>query len=139
MTTELKPEGCQTLVYDREVHPHQCQKKPVVWRDGKNYCRIHDLKYIRGKQVAAKEQQDKEMVANHARWDRSNARNAATEGLTLEELRRVTPDMVRAANEMYETLLAFDKYFMTNYPADIRLRISAEKMDEVLAKVKGAK
>ncbi len=95
---ELNPNGCQTRVYgDRDVYGHQCNKTPVVTREGKLYCRIHDPEYIEQKNTERKAKWEKEDAERDAMWMLKQARNDATKGLTLAELKRVTPDLIRKA------------------------------------------
>ena len=104
MTRELSPTGCQTRVYgDRDVFGYQCQKKPTVTRDGKLYCTIHDPEYRNQKDTARRERWDKEGAENHKQWLLKVARRRATEGLTLIELERVTPDLIRQALAKVQT------------------------------------
>ena len=49
MIKVLDPKGCQTRIYADRVTEWQCSKKPVVTRDGKLYCKIHDTEYIKAK------------------------------------------------------------------------------------------
>ncbi len=98
MRRELNPNGCQTRVYgNRDVFGHQCNNKVVVTRDGKFYCRIHDPEYIKQKDATRRAKWGKEDAERNTMWDLKRARNDATKGLTLEELKRVTPDLIRKA------------------------------------------
>lgn len=95
---ELNPSECQTRVYgDRDVYGHQCCNKPVATRDGKLYCRIHDPEYIKEKDATRRTKWQKEDAERNRLWDLKQARNDATKGLTLQELRRVTPELIRKA------------------------------------------
>ncbi len=95
---ELNPNECQTRVYgDRDVFGHQCNNKPVVTRDGKLYCKIHDPEYIKGKKAKWQVNFDRECAEKSTRWDLEHARSEATKGLTLQELNRITPELIRKA------------------------------------------
>lgn len=95
---ELDPTRCQVRVYgNRDVFGHQCNNKPVVTRKGKLYCKIHDPEYIKQKDAKQRAKWAKEDAERHEVWKLKDARNKATAGLTLEELRRVTPDLIRKA------------------------------------------
>ncbi len=93
---ELNPEGCQTWIHTDGFYGHQCQRQPVVTRDGKPYCKIHDPEYIKAKEAAWGSNFDKEYAEDQKRWALKAARHQATEGLTLQELQQVTPDKIRA-------------------------------------------
>ena len=92
-------ERCQERVSSGDrfgiFHPYQCEKKAVVVRVGKRYCKIHDPEYIKAKRKARNEKLDKECAERTAQYELSDARKKATEGLSLEELKQVTPDMIR--------------------------------------------
>ena len=56
----------------------------------------------------------------------------------VDENQKANANLIAAAPDLYEALLAFDEYTKTNYPANIRLKqIAVEKMDAVLAKAEG--
>ena len=92
-------ERCQERVSSGDrfgiFHPYQCEKKAVVVRVGNLYCKIHDPEYIKAKRKARNEKLDKECAERTAQYELSDARKKATEGLSLEELKQVTPDMIR--------------------------------------------
>ena len=95
MIRVLDPKGCQTRIYGDRVTEWQCQKKPVVTRDGKLYCKIHDPEYIKAKNKARDEKFNSYWADRNAQHELSGAREKATLGLSLEELNQVTPDMIR--------------------------------------------
>lgn len=69
----------------------RCSKPPKVNREGRWYCTIHDPEYVSPKRK-------KWRLAWNRRWAlREQARAKATEGLTLEELQRITPELIRNA------------------------------------------
>lgn len=74
-----------------------CHKPAVVERDGKWFCRIHDPEYIKAKQAKWQADFDKKFYAEQERAELRTARATATRGLTLTELRRVTPELIRKA------------------------------------------
>ena len=86
-------------VYAGRCFPWICLKPATVERDGKWYCKIHDPEYSRQKAANQQKQWDKEHIENLKRWELENARTTAIIGLTLEELKRVTPDLIRKALE----------------------------------------
>lgn len=94
---ELNPTECHTMIYEGRGFNHQCSKKPVVTRDGKLYCKIHDPEYIKKKCEKWQAKFDEDWAKKEQRWALEKARKQAIEGLTLEELRRVTPDLIRKA------------------------------------------
>ena len=95
MQRHLDPTGCQETIYGERGFFHQCQNKPKVTRDGKLYCRIHDPEYITEKRQKDQAKWDKEWAEKRQRWALEDERERATEGLTLDELRQVTPGMIR--------------------------------------------
>ena len=99
----LDENGCQTRVYgSRDVFGYQCKNKPVVERNGKLYCRIHDPIYIEAKRKKREAQWDREWIENQKRNVLRRARMQATEGLTLQELQQVSPDLIRRALQSYD-------------------------------------
>ncbi len=78
-------------------HTQKCENHAVVEREGKWYCRIHDSEYVKAKLAKLQAKWDAEHAANEARWAWSAARDKAVEGLTLEELQQVTPELIRRA------------------------------------------
>ena len=124
MRRELDPTRCQATVYDsRGFYGHQCQKKPVVTRDGKLYCRIHDPEYIAGKRQKEEVKYDKEWAEKKKLWALDEAREKALMGLTLEELRQVTPEMIR-------TLLNNGRKRKRVAPVEFTARTDAEEDDD---------
>ena len=97
MNRKLNPAKCQTVVHPeyRSFFGHQCQLRPIVTRDGKLYCRIHDPEYISSKKAERLAKWNKEHTERLIKHDLDNARRVATEGLTLEELKQVTPGLIR--------------------------------------------
>lgn len=85
------------MVYGDRGFGWQCNNKPVVTRDDKLYCRIHDPEYIKEKNTRQQAKWDKESAERHCCWELESARKQATEGLTLAELKKVTPDLIRRA------------------------------------------
>jgi len=75
-------------------------RKPVVTRDGKSYCTIHDPEYIEAQKKTREARWQKEWEEERAYTKLHSARLAATEGLTLEELEKVTPGLIRKALEV---------------------------------------
>ena len=82
----------------------QCSYKAVVERDGESYCKIHDPDYIAAKRKVQEAKWGAEREARNQKLALEGARNKATEGLTIEELSKVTPDKIRGwlSNESYE-------------------------------------
>ncbi len=104
MNRELNPQGCQTRIYgNRDCFGHQCPKKPTVTRDGELYCKIHDPEYIKQKKTEQRAKWDKEDEERHQLNTLVMARKKATQGLTLTELSKVTPDLIRQAIKEAET------------------------------------
>ena len=85
-------------------HPYPCSKTAIVERDGKWYCKIHDPEYIKAKQAKRSAEFNKEWAEGHQQDELRSAQRLATEGLTLLELRKVTPELIRKAPQMYEAL-----------------------------------
>lgn len=87
---------CSQRVFDR-TFGYQCQKKAVIERDGKPYCKIHDPEYIKAKRDAQQAKFEAEWAEKEARWILEKARKDATKGLTLKELQQATPELIRGA------------------------------------------
>ena len=92
----LDSNGCHTRIYGGRGFGWQCTKKVVVTRNGKRYCKIHDPEYIAEKRRKWQEKFDKEWAKKEIRWALEEARAKAINGLTLEELKQVTPERIRA-------------------------------------------
>lgn len=73
-----------------------CPKLAVIECDGKPYCKIHDPEYIKERHRKSQEKREVERKAQELKWQREDAVNLATAGLTLEELKAVTPAMIKA-------------------------------------------
>ncbi len=94
---------CSEKVYDSNFsYSWRCTKRVTVEREGKPYCTIHDPEYIKEKERKRKELAARRNKADNERYAWEAARNTATRGLTLEELQRVTPQMIRDALKEYE-------------------------------------
>ena len=97
MRRELDPKGCQTSIYQDRGSSYQCSIKPIVERDGKLYCKIHNPEYIKEKHAKLRIKWNKKAEIRHQRLELSMARSRATEEITLAELKQVTPALIRRA------------------------------------------
>lgn len=89
----LKPELCQKRIYEGfGTYWHQCSRKP---QDGKAWCKQHDPELIRQKDAVRIVQREAEWEKEKQKIRLDRARQKATEGLTIEELNLVTPDLIR--------------------------------------------
>ena len=97
MNRELDPTKCYKTIYSSDIFysGHQCERKPVVTRDGRPYCKIHDPEYIKIKNAKWQAKWDKKWAERKIRGALAEARQKAIEGLTLEELKQVTPHLIR--------------------------------------------
>ena len=95
MSKELDPGKCHQWLPVKGFHRPQCSRPVKVIRNGLNYCTIHDPEYIKTKQETQEKKRDVERQIRQRHYELQNARIEATKGLTLEELRRVTPDLIR--------------------------------------------
>jgi len=99
---------CSENVFEVDGFDHQCQKTATVERNGKWYCTIHDPEYINAKREKRNAKWDAERKARKERYALDDARNNATEGLSLAELQSVTPGQIRALPELIEALKRYD-------------------------------
>ena len=76
-------------------HEYQCQKKPVIERGGTPYCKIHDPLYIKKKGEERQARWNEEREEKRIQRDLWDARDQATQGLTIRELKQVTPELIR--------------------------------------------
>lgn len=74
---------------------YTCQNPAKVERDGKDFCTIHDTEYVKARRAKQQAKYEAKYEVDKARWDWKAARDKAVAGLTLEELQRVTPEMIR--------------------------------------------
>ncbi len=85
-----------------EYPSHQCRNKAKVEREGTSYCGVHDPVYIKEKDRKWKENFDKRFSKDMARAERTVAMRNACEGLTTQELERLTPGLLRQASAKAE-------------------------------------
>ena len=90
---------CAASVYDSQGFGRYspCQKPAKVERDGKWFCTIHDPEYIKAKQIKWQADFNKKWIEDQKLHELTVARKFATLGLTLQELRQVTPGLIRNA------------------------------------------
>jgi hypothetical protein len=88
---------CSVKVYGDWLVTPNCQKPATVERDGKLYCTIHDPEYIKAKQAKWHAKFDRGYAERREQDELLTAKKLATKGLTLQELRRVTPELIRKA------------------------------------------
>ena len=89
--------NCSARIYGQRGGDYPCQIKAKIERDGKWYCRIHDPAYIKEKKIKWQTDFDKKWVEEQKQYELIDAMQLATQGLTLGELRQVTPDLIRKA------------------------------------------
>lgn len=92
---QLDPKRCQYWVFEARGFGYQCQNKPVITDNGKLYCKIHSPEYLKAKIAQQDAKRSKETIERQAYYALENARKAATAELTLEELKQVTPNLIR--------------------------------------------
>ena len=99
--TENKKQ-CSVRVHERGDwigRGYPCPKPAKVERDGKWFCTIKDPEYIKAKRAKERAEADKEGAERHERDALAFAGRKAVRGLTLQELWRVTPELIRKALE----------------------------------------
>lgn len=64
-------------------------------KEGSVFCAIHNPEYIREKKRKRNERWDAKLKAGNAYYERQKAIHTATDELTTEELRQLTPQMIR--------------------------------------------
>lgn len=92
--TELKRQCYMWIPYGIGLF-YPCRGAVIAERDGKLYCIIHDPEYVRAKNAKRNAEWDAKPAADKARRAWQDARDTAVEGLTTEELKRVTPALIR--------------------------------------------
>lgn len=80
-------ERCENQIWG-EWHSSQCQKKAVVERGDKSYCKIHDPEYVKAKQWAMQKKRDKQFKQDCEKKEREKLSCSYCEKLDIEELRR---------------------------------------------------
>lgn len=60
-----KEERCSEQVYEHTGFGrfHQCERRAVVEREGKPYCKIHDPEYVKKKKLASQAKYDKKWAS----------------------------------------------------------------------------
>ena len=99
----VEKKQCQERIYAGRSPDYQCQKKSVVERNGKFYCKVHDPEYIKEKKRKWHERFAKEEVENRKRWHRKEVIEKVCEPFTTEWLETNTA-VLKASNDMYEAL-----------------------------------
>ena len=64
---------CESIHNDYGVSFHACQRKAVVERGGRGYCKIHDPVYKKDKYEAKLKQWEIEREQRNARWKLENS------------------------------------------------------------------
>jgi hypothetical protein len=108
MSEQIDKAQCSVEVSDGGRWPHftQCTRSAVVTRNNIPYCKIHDPEYKQQKRAAQTAKWDAQWDTKKKMWERTTAVNKATDGLTIEELKTLTPAMIKATPDMYEALKA---------------------------------
>jgi len=95
-----KGEQCSETVWGERVQSWQCQKRAVVVRDGKPYCKIHDPEYIVRKNAERQAEYEAKTEVRSARWK--------LELTAVNACKKINPDNPQAVAEsigdMYEAL-----------------------------------
>ncbi len=92
----------------------RCSREAIVERDGLSFCKVHDPEYIAERTRKRQEKWDAKRKVRDASDALAFARNDAIRGLTLEELKRLTPNLAKAAPLLYEACKAALE-FMTEF------------------------
>lgn len=125
-------EQCQYRVYGDRGQSWQCQKKAVVERDGKFYCKIHSPEYIAEKKRKWNESYDRERAENEKRWHRKEVIREVCEPFTTEWL-EANASVLKASKDMYEALKALT-YSLTQGAMD---KYDLEDAKKAIAKAEG--
>lgn len=83
-------------------HTHQCEKKAIVERGGKPYCKIHDPEYIKAKDDERRAKFDKEWAEEKAYRELQNT--------AIRACKSINPDnplaVAQSITDLYEALKA---------------------------------
>jgi len=89
------------VIYDSWCHTHKCQKKAVVERDGKFYCKIHDPEYVKAKDEARTAKWDKEWAEKKAYMELQNT--------AVRACKELNPDNPLAVAQSIKEMVEFIK------------------------------
>ena len=99
-----KGEQCSKRVWGGRGQSWQCQNKAVVEQDGKHYCKVHSPEYLAEKKRKWEEQYKEERAAKESKWAREAVIRKVCEGLDTATLNKLTPNLLKAAPQLYEAL-----------------------------------
>ena len=126
-----KGEVCSVTVFEERGWRHQCQKKAVIERDRKHFCKIHDPEYQRAKfaERQAKWEQD---------WGRQRV-DCALKDTAVQACKSINPDnplaVANSIKDMYEALKAIKPLCSgAAFSQDIERQVIAGKCYLALAK-----
>ena len=94
---------CQGFVFEGRFGSHQCQKKAIMERDGKFYCKVHDPEYKKKKQRQWHEKFDREYTEKQIQYHRQEIIRKVCEPFTTEWL-EANANFILASKDMYEVL-----------------------------------
>jgi len=123
-----------------DIWPRNCTKKPVVERDGKWYCKIHDPEYVEARRAKQSAEADARWKARCHHFALHDAKLKAMVGLTMEEAQALTPALARAAPKLHEaTKIALDlvKVVLYDHPDDDIAQTQKQIIEQALAKAEG--
>ena len=133
MIKYAKGEQCSATIWGERVQSWQCQKKAVIERDGKLYCRIHDPEYIKAKQEKKQAEWDKELAERNQRWHRREVLNSIFKGVDTTTIEH-NIKKYKAAPDLYEALKGLYKMFSFKCGGCIKTENALLEAQEALLK-----
>ena len=80
-------------------HQHQCEKRAVVTREGKRYCKIHDPEYIKQKDDTSRKQYEQALAKRRLEWQAPMLLSACKEALEASHNPMVERILSKAINK----------------------------------------
>ena len=96
METLTKDTKCSAFV-GRRNWEEPCVRRATIIVNGEPYCKIHDPAYIKAKEERRQKERDARWATEREADEIRGLRIKVTRGLTLAELKRVTPELIRKA------------------------------------------
>ena len=99
----MEKHQCSVRVFgDRGFH-WQCERKAIIERDGKLYCKIHDPEYVKAKNIKLQAKWDAVWKKKQERWHRESVLYSIFTGIDTATIEK-SVNIYKATPDMYEAL-----------------------------------
>lgn len=128
-------EQCSATIWGERVQSWHCQRKAVVIRDGKPYCKIHDPEYIKAKRKEREAKWEAEGVERDKAWHRKQLITDIFRDIDTTTIEQ-NISKYKSALDLYEALKELLEWAELSYGDDTG--IWADKYDPAIVKTKQA-